>query len=542
MPQRQSEGANHMIRIPEIKMPLDSTEHDLIGYTAKQIKTDVNAIQSIQLIKRSIDARNKQNIHFICTVDAELSHESAFMKKNKNPKIKYVTPYEYVIPLTKKLETRPIVIGFGPAGMFAALILAQAGQNPIVIERGSAVEKRQEQVVTFWDEGTLNTESNVQFGEGGAGTFSDGKLNTGTKDGRARKVLLELAEAGAPREILYQARPHIGTDYLANTVRNIRKKIIALGGEIYFDTKLTNITEKNGAVSTIEVQNQNGSSTILETQHLVLAIGHSARDTYEMLYNSNLVHIEQKPFSIGARIEHPQSLINHSQFGPYANHPALGAAEYKQAVHLKNGRGVYTFCMCPGGVVVASASEEGGVVTNGMSNFARNGKNSNSGLLVGVSPADFGDIHPLAGMYLQRKLERRAFELGGKTYAAPVQRVEDFIARRASTRWGDVTPTYQRGVVPCDLSSCFNEEIYESLREGILRINQNMDGFSYGDALLTAVETRSSAPIRILRDETLQSVSLKGLYPCGEGAGYAGGIVSAAVDGIKCAEQILSSD
>lgn len=530
-----------MIRVPEIKLPLDSTEEDLLFYTAKQMKTDVKEIQSIQLVKRSIDARNKQNIHFICTVDVALSHESVFIKHNKNSKIKYVAPYEYTIPATKKMETRPIVVGFGPAGMFAALILAQAGQNPIVIERGSAVEKRQEQVFSFWYGEKLNPESNVQFGEGGAGTFSDGKLNTGTKDGRARKVLLELAEAGAPSEILYLAHPHIGTDYLPNTVRNIRKKIISLGGEIHFDTKLKNITEKSGSISSIEIQSQNGASTILETNHLILAIGHSARDTYEMLYNSNLVHIEQKPFSIGARIEHPQSLINRTQFGPYEKHPALGAAEYKQAVHLKNGRGVYTFCMCPGGIVVASASEEGGVVTNGMSNFARNGKNANAALLVGVGPSDFGDVHPLAGMYLQRKLEQRAFELGGKTYAAPVQRVEDFIEHRASTRLGDVIPTYQRGVVPCDLSSCFHEEIYESLREGILKINHNMNGFSYGDALLTAVETRSSAPIRILRDETLQSVTLKGLYPCGEGAGYAGGIVSAAVDGIKCAEQILYS-
>ena len=367
-----------MIRVPEIKLPLDSTEEELLYYTARHMKTDIEEIQSIQLIKRSIDARNKQNIHFICTVDVELSHESVFMKHNKNSKMKYVTPYEYMIPATKKMDTRPVVVGFGPAGMFAALILAQAGQNPIVIERGSAVEKRQEQVFSFWYGEELNPESNVQFGEGGAGTFSDGKLNTGTKDGRARKVLLELAEAGAPSEILYLAHPHIGTDYLPNTVRNIRKKIISLGGEIYFDTKLTNIIEKNGTISSIEIQSQNGTSTILETKHLILAIGHSARDTYEMLHNSNLVHIEQKPFSVGARIEHPQSLINRAQFGPYENHPALGAAEYKQAVHLKNGRGVYTFCMCPGGIVVASASEKGGVVTNGMSNFARNGKNANS--------------------------------------------------------------------------------------------------------------------------------------------------------------------
>ncbi len=530
-----------MIRIPEIKLPLDGTEQDLLRYTAKQIKTDAAAVRSLKLVKRSVDARNKQNVHFICTVDVELDNESAFIKRNTNPKIKYTVPYEYRLPPSKKLKARPVIAGFGPAGMFAALILAQAGQNPIVIERGSAVEKRQKQVTAFWNGGTLNTESNVQFGEGGAGTFSDGKLNTGTKDGRAGKVLLEFAAAGAPKEILYQARPHIGTDHLPAAVRNIREKIISLGGDIYFDTKLTGITAKNGAVTGVELQTQNGGTTALETRRLVLAIDHSARDTYEMLYRGGLVRIEQKPFSIGARIEHLQTLINRAQYGPFADHPALGAAEYKQAVHLPNGRGVYTFCMCPGGVVVASASEEGGVVTNGMSNFARDGKNANAALLVGIGPADFGDTHPLAGMYLQRRLEQHAFTLGGSSYAAPAQRVEDFMLGRASKRFGDVMPTYQRGVALCNLSACFDREIYDSLREGLLRIDRSMHGFAFGDALLTTVETRSSAPVRILRDETLQSVTLRGFYPCGEGAGYAGGIVSAAVDGIKCAEQILNS-
>lgn len=529
-----------MLRIPEIKLSLDGTEEELLHKTAQKLKIDVKKIRSIQLVRRSIDARNKQDVHFICTVDIELVAESDFMKRNKNTKIKSVAPYHYTLPPSKSLNSRPVVIGFGPAGIFAALILAQAGQCPIVIERGSPVEQRQKQVKTFWSGGSLSTESNVQFGEGGAGTFSDGKLYTGTTDGRSRKVLLELVRAGAPKEILYQAHPHIGTDRLSSTVRNIRNEIIKLGGDIYFDTKLTDIIADNQTVTGIKVQKIGGTPTLIETNHLVLAIGHSARDTYEMLHNSNLVHMVQKPFSIGARIEHPQSFINCSQFGPFAEHPSLGAAEYKQAVHLKNGRSVYTFCMCPGGIVVAASSEEGGVVTNGMSHFSRSGTNANSALLVGIGPEDFGDTHPLAGMYLQRNLEQRAFDVGERTYAAPAQRVEDFIQRRPSTSLGNVKPTYQRGVVPCHLSSCFDEEIYESLREGIIRITNNISCFSYGDAILTAVETRSSAPVRIIRNEQLQSVTLSGLYPCGEGAGYAGGIISAAVDGIKCAEQILS--
>ncbi len=530
-----------MLRIPEINLPLDGTENDLLHRTAQKLKINVKRIRSLQLVRRSIDARNKQDVHFICTVDIELNGESNFLKHNKNAKIKVVTPYHYTLRSSKPLHNRPVVVGFGPAGMFAALVLAQAGQCPIVVERGSSVEQRQMQVKNFWSGGPLQTESNVQFGEGGAGTFSDGKLNTGIKDGRARKDLLEFVRAGAPDEILYQAHPHIGTDRLSDTVINIRKEIIRLGGTIYFDTKLTDIVTKQQTITGIKVQKLGGTSSIIDTNHVVLAIGHSARDTYEMLYHSNLVHIIQKPFSIGARIEHPQSFINCAQFGCFAEHPALGAAEYKQAIHLKNGRGVYTFCMCPGGIVVAASSEEGGVVTNGMSNFARNGTNANSALLVGIGPEDFGDTHPLAGMYLQRRLERRAFQAGNETYAAPAQRVEDFILRKPSTTLGVVKPTYQRGVVPCNLSICFDEEIYESMREGIIRMNHSITCFSYGDAILTAVETRSSAPVRIVRNEQLQSVTLAGLYPCGEGAGYAGGIISAAVDGIRCAEQILES-
>lgn len=524
-----------MYRISEISLPLGGMEEDLKGLAAARLKVPVEAIQSFRLYKKSIDARKKDDVHFICTVEAECG-------RSNNPedrKIMEVQPYRYELLPCKKLDLRPVVVGFGPAGLFAALILAQAGQRPIVFERGSAVEKRSEQVAYFWQTGELDPHSNVQFGEGGAGTFSDGKLNTGTKDSRARKVLEELAAAGAPEEILYMAKPHIGTDKLPATVKNIREQILSLGGEVHFETTLQNIILKDGRITGVEVKPQESAAYRVDTEKVVLAVGHSARDTFELLQSLN-IPMEQKPFSIGARIEHPQKLIDVSQYGKFAGHPNLGAADYKLAVHLPNGRGVYTFCMCPGGSVVAAASEENRLVTNGMSRFARDGENANSALLVGVDPKDFGSDDPLAGVSFQRELEARAFRLGGGSYCAPVQRVEDFLKHRVSKTVGEVEPTYAPGVTPCSLDDCLPDYIADSMRQGILLMNSRLRGFSYPDALLTAVESRSSSPVRILRGDNYESVTVSGLYPCGEGAGYAGGIISAAVDGIKCAEQILT--
>lgn len=529
-----------MLRISEITLPLDGTQQDLINLAAKRLKVEPGKIQKLELVKKSVDARKKSDVHFICTVEAELDGEHAVQAGSRDTKITLAQPYHYELPVSKKLNQRPVVVGFGPAGLFAALILAQAGQCPIVFERGSSVEKRTRQVTDFWRGGKMDTESNVQFGEGGAGTFSDGKLNTGTKDKRARKVLQEFVNAGAPREILYEAKPHIGTDKLAPTVQKIRETILSLGGEVHFETKLTNILVRDNAICAVEVTPKGGSPYRVETDNLILALGHSARDTLEWLHTIGLP-MEQKPFSVGARIEHLQSRINAAQYGKFAKHPALGAADYKLAVHLSNGRGVYTFCMCPGGTVVASASEEGYLVTNGMSNFARDGKNANSALLVGVNPQDFGSTHPLAGIYFQRKLEKKAFELGGGNYHAPVQLVGDFLKNQTSVTLGEVTPSYAPGATLCNLTDCLPEFIADSMRQGIRLMNNSLSGFSNPDAVLTAVESRSSSPVRLLRGENLQSVSIAGLYPCGEGAGYAGGIVSAAVDGIKCAEQILLS-
>lgn len=522
-------------RISELRLPLDGKSEDLKEQAAKRLRIRKNAIRSLRMVRKSVDARRKNDVHFICTVEVDC----LLTKMPRARGVAKADPYRYKLPICKPLQQRPVVVGFGPAGMFAALILAQAGQRPIVLERGSCVEQRQKQVAAFWNEGVLNSECNVQFGEGGAGTFSDGKLNTGTKDPRIRKVLEEFVGAGAPPEILYEAKPHIGTDRLPGTVKGIREQILSLGGEILFNTRMTALLQKNGHIIGIEVYGPSGSTGRLETSHVILAVGHSARDTFEELFHSG-VPMQPKPFAVGARIEHPQSLIDAAQYGQFAGHPALGAADYKLAVHLKNGRGVYTFCMCPGGQVVAAASESGRLVTNGMSRYARDGQNANAALLVGVGPEDFGAEGPLAGMAFQRKLEEAAFRLGGKKYRAPAQRVEDFLAHRPSSQFGDVRPTYRPGVTPCSLDECLPPVITDSIREGIRQMDTRLRGFALPDAVLTAVESRSSSPVRILRGEDGQSPTLAGLYPCGEGAGYAGGIVSAAVDGIKCAEKILA--
>ena len=525
-----------MIRITDIRLELDGTEKDLKHEAAKRLRVRPEEIRSLKLYRRSVDARRKDDIHFICTVDADCARNNA----PRDRKISKAEPYRYRLPESNPLETRPAVVGFGPAGMFAALILAQAGQRPIVLERGSCVEERRKKTELFWRTGTLDPECNVQFGEGGAGTFSDGKLNTGTKDPRIRKVLEEFAAAGAPEEILWAAKPHIGTDLLPGVVRKIRETILSLGGEIHFDARMTGLTARDGRVSGVEFQTRGGSPERIETQNVILAVGHSARDTFAALEASGLP-MEAKPFAVGARIEHPQRLIDEAQYGKFAGHPALGAADYKMAVHLKDGRGVYTFCMCPGGTVVAAASEPGRLVTNGMSEFARGGENANSALLVNVGPEDFGAEGPLAGVEFQRRLEEKAFGLGGGDFHAPAQRMEDFLARRPSTGFGEVKPTYSVGVTPCSLDGCLPDFIADSMREGLRLMDVRLRGFAYPDAVLTAVESRSSSPVRLLRGEDMQSVGLRGLYPCGEGAGYAGGIVSAAVDGIKCAEKIIDS-
>ena len=521
-----------MIRISSVKLPLGYTDEDIVKACAKELRVPQKAIEKTALYRRSIDARHKDDIRYITSVDVYLnSDEKTVLRKAKSKNAAITEEYRYV-PLTPKdAAKRPLIVGTGPAGLFCALTLAQSGIRPIVIERGSRVEERTKVIDRLWHNAELNTECNVQFGEGGAGTFSDGKLNTGTKDSRARKVLLEFAAHGAPEEILYNAKPHIGTDKLRDTVKNIREELIAMGAEIYFDTKLTDIKVRDGKVYAAEVEHC-GVKRLIECGELVLAIGHSARDTFELLYNMG-IHTAPKPFSVGARIEHLRENIDRSQYG--ASHQKLPAAYYKQSVHLKDGRGVYTFCMCPGGTVVAAQSEKDSVVTNGMSEFARDKINSNAALLVSVAPEDIPGEHALKGMYWQRELERKAFIAGGGDYHAPVIRVGDFIKGEKSARFGEVEPSYLPGTRFASMDDILPRFITDSMREALPLIDRKLHGFNHPDAVLTAVESRSSSPIRITRDDRLQSVSLNGLYPCGDGAGYAGGIMSAAVDGIVCA-------
>lgn len=525
-----------MIRITGVSAPLSYDEAWLRKSAAKKLHISEKDIQGLEVFRRSVDARKKDRVHFTMTVDVVMDKEKTVVSRLRDPNVQSVLPYRYQLPAGAVLPQRPVVIGLGPGGLFAGLILAQAGLRPLVIERGEPVDRRTRSVRQFWEQGRLDPDSNVQFGEGGAGTFSDGKLNTGTKDPRARKVLQELVAAGAPGEILWQAKPHVGTDRLPQAVRNIRQTICEWGGEVRFETQCVGLLHKEGQLTGVRIR-CHGQEEEISTRHVVLAVGHSARDTFSMLQEMK-IPMEPKAFSIGARIEHRQAWLDRAQYGAAAGHPALGAADYHLAVHLPNGRGVYSFCMCPGGTVVAAASEENTVVTNGMSCFARDGENCNAALLVGVEPADFGVPGPLGGVEFQRKWEKAAYALSG-SYAAPVQRVEDFLQGRKSTRWGEVTPTYRPGAVPENLNRCLPEFVTESMRQGIRLLDGKLHGFAMGDALLTGVETRSSSPVRILRDDSLQCPTLRGLYPCGEGAGYAGGIVSAAVDGIRCAEQIL---
>ncbi len=531
-----------MIRLNEIKMPLGATEEDVKKSAAKTLKIKVSDITDFSLFKRSIDSRKKNNIQLVYAVDIETDLNEENIVKRFAPGKAFITEKYVYEPVEAKrnFKLRPVIAGFGPAGMFAALTLAKAGLKPIVLERGSKVEERTRDVDIFWTQRKLNTESNVQFGEGGAGTFSDGKLTTGIKDPRCREVFLRFAEFGAPAEILYSATPHIGTDKLKTVVKNIREKIIELGGEIKFNTKLIDIIGVNGFVQGVTYENPDGTTTDIETDALILAIGHSARDTFELIHKKGL-EIHQKPFSVGTRIEHPQEYINKCQYGDMWNSPLLPAADYKLSAHPDHGRGMYTFCMCPGGTVVAASSEDGGMVVNGMSEYARDKENANCALLVGIEPP-FDTDHPLQGMYIQREIERKAFRLGGGDYTAPAQLLGDFLKGQKSTKLGSVIPSCPTGVTPSDIRVVLPKQVTDTIAQAIYEFDKKLNGFNMYNAVLTAPESRSSSPIRIIRDEFFQATRLRGLYPSGEGAGYAGGIVSAAVDGIRCAESVLKGE
>jgi len=545
-----------MLRITEIKLPVENAQSlthqadEIKAALLKRLEIPESDLIHFDIFKRGVDARKSHAILYVYSLDVTVKNEAKILAKfRKDAHIKPApdTEYKYVVQNTSSDKPRPVVVGFGPAGIFAALILAQSGFKPIVLERGKAVRERTKDTWGLWRKNKLNPESNVQFGEGGAGTFSDGKLYSQIKDPKhyGRKVIQEFVKAGAPEEIMYVSHPHIGTFRLVGMVEEMRNTIIELGGEIRFESRVEDIEltkDQDGQNLVQAVVLQTGER--IATNHLVLAIGHSARDTFEMIYKRG-IYIEAKPFSIGFRIEHPQSLIDRARYGKSYSEDLLsklGAADYKLVHHAKNGRSVYSFCMCPGGTVVAAASEPNRVVTNGMSQYSRNERNANAGIVVGITPeVDYPD-HPLAGMELQRQLEGNAFILGGSNYNAPGQLIGDFIANRPSTKFGEVTPSYTPGVHLTNLDTALPEFAITAIREAIPEFAKQVKGFDLADGVLTGVETRTSSPIRIKRDdESLQSINTKGLYPCGEGAGYAGGILSAGVDGIKVAEAVALS-
>ncbi|HDS1794982.1 NAD(P)/FAD-dependent oxidoreductase [Pseudomonas putida] len=528
-----------MLRITELKLPLDHPDEALREAIVQRLGIRDEQLLSFNLFKRSYDARKKNSeLLFIYTIDLEASNEAKLLDKFADDHNIGPAPdvtYKYVGHAPADVQERPIVVGFGPCGIFAGLLLAQMGFKPIILERGKEVRQRTKDTWGLWRKSVLNPESNVQFGEGGAGTFSDGKLYSQIKDPQhhGRKVLEEFVKAGAPDEILYINKPHIGTFRLTGMVEQMRQDMIALGAEVRFQEKVTDLLVEDGQLTGVVLE----SGEQLHSRHVVLALGHSARDTFRMLHAKG-VYMEAKPFSVGFRIEHPQTLIDKARLGKYAGHPKLGAADYKLVYHAKNGRSVYSFCMCPGGTVVAATSEPGRVVTNGMSQYSRNERNANSGIVVGIDPERDYPGGPLAGIELQERLEAHAYVMGGSNYQAPAQLVGDFVAGRPSTALGSVEPSYKPGVTLGDLAPSLPDFAIEAIREALPAFDRQIKGYNLHDAVLTGIETRTSSPLRITRGEDYQSLNLKGLFPAGEGAGYAGGILSAGVDGIRIAEAV----
>ncbi len=528
-----------MLRIKNIKLSICYSESDIKQKIYKILRIKDSDIKSLKINKRSLDCRNKNNINYVCSVDVELvnKNEDTVLNRLNNGNVSKITENKFSFSCRKRPKTRPIIVGFGPGGIFAALALCKAGIEPIILERGKKIQERQNDIENFWNSGILLENSNVQFGEGGAGTFSDGKLNTGIKSKYIPFILETFVSHGADKDILVNAKPHIGTDVLRDVVKSIRKELIKLGAEIRFDSCLDSIDFSSGKIKSVLISN--GKKRYEEVaDNLILSIGHSARDTFEMLYKKG-VAMQAKAFSLGVRIEHIQEKINKAMYGnEYRNLPP---AEYKLSTHLQNGRGVYSFCMCPGGFVVASSSEKDHLVTNGMSNFKRDNINSNSALLVNITPEDYLHDCVLDGINYQRTWEKKAFELGGNNYFAPVQKVSDFLRNKVSTEFGEVLPSYKPGVTFSDINGCLPNFVAKAIKEALPIFNKKISGFSNEDALITAIESRSSSSVRILRKENGMSENIHGLYPCAEGAGYAGGIMSSAVDGINTAIKLMEN-